>query len=267
MRQRSIGLYTQGALLLVMAVMGLRLSATDAFAKFVRPGMKAPLLIASIFIGILGAATIRISRPRIKEEVDDDGQPHGDNNPSCDSHDHGASHGHGHGSFVSWLVAAPCAVLILVAPTSLGSYAASRSATRSVSVGEDRYLNLVPIVAGADGVVRPRVSTFVKYALYDANESLKAQPVELVGFVTRSSDAPGGYFLTRFSIACCASDAYAVRVALRGPLPTLANDTWISVQGTWRKNGPSTASNPTRVAELDMTAITVVAPPEEPYER
>jgi len=82
--------------------------------------------------------------------------------------------------------------------------------------------------------------------------------VEVLGFVSRAADRPGGEFqLARFSIFCCAADAvpYVVRVRGRGAAPE--RDAWVRVRGTVRRE----AGGLVLVAEQ----VTPARPPANPY--
>jgi uncharacterized repeat protein (TIGR03943 family) len=257
---REISADTQGGVLIVLAATGLRLSLTDAFARFIRPGMRIPLIAASVVLAALGIATLARSwrahrRPASAEHQHDERQH--------DKHQHDD---HQHGSFVSWLLIAPVAVLLLVAPASLGAYAASRGAVRTTQLAQSQGAEVGTLPPATKGATQLSLTSYSNFALYDTKEQLKGRPVRLVGFVAHDSAAPGGYYLTRFVIACCAADAFPVQVVLHGKVPALPDDTWITVEGTWHPTTTNPEGNDVFRAELDVTSVTATAKPGEPYE-
>jgi uncharacterized repeat protein (TIGR03943 family) len=241
-----------GGLLVMLGIAALRLIRDDAFERFVRPGMRTPLIIAGLFLLILGMATIVKSwrgRPDSHHE-------HGcDNDPSHDGHHH---------SRVGWLLAVPVLVLLLVAPAPLGSYAARRS-VNTTELPQTLDLGAPPLPE-TDGAIHMSLGKYSEWALYDRNESLKDKRVRLIGFVTADEEAPGGYFLTRFRIACCAADALVIQIGLHGDLPPLTDDTWITVYGTWKPTKLDPGGNKPLRPQLTVESIAVLNDKPGPYE-
>jgi uncharacterized repeat protein (TIGR03943 family) len=249
---RDVSADTQGGVLIVLAVTGLRLSLTDAFARFIRPGMRIPLVAASVVMGALGIATIARSW-----------KLHRAGTAVNDEHEHD---GHQHRSLVGWLLVLPVAVLLLVAPASLGAYAASRGAVRTTQLAQAQGVDVGILPGEVNGVLPMSLTSYSNFALYDTTEQVKGRKVQLFGFVAHDAKAPGGYFLTRFVIACCAADAFPVQVVLRGSLPPLPDDTWVTVTGTWHATTVEPDSQEAFRAELDVTSVTEADRPSEPYE-
>jgi uncharacterized repeat protein (TIGR03943 family) len=248
---------TQGGVLIVLAVTGLRLSLTDAFARFIRPGMRIPLVAASVVMGALGIATIARSWKLHCAGTD----LHDEH-----THDEHTHDDHQHRSLVGWLLVLPVAVLLLVAPASLGAYAASRGAMRTTQLAQAQGVDVGTLPGEVNGVLSLSLTTYSNFALYDTTEQVKGRKVQLFGFVAHDAKAPGGYFLTRFVIACCAADAFPVQVVLRGSLPPLPDDTWVTVTGTWHATTVEPDSQEAFRAELDVTSVTKADRPSEPYE-
>jgi uncharacterized repeat protein (TIGR03943 family) len=249
--RRQISADTQGGVLIVLAATGLRLSLTDAFARFVRPGMRIPLIAASVVLASLGIATLGRSW-----------RAHRRHGTASEQHEHD----HQHGSFVSWLLIVPVAVLLLVAPTSLGAYAANRGAVRTTQLAQSQGASVGTLPGATNGAIQLSLTSYSNFALYDTKEQLKGQRVRLVGFVAHDDAAAGGYFLTRFVIACCAADAFPVQVVLHGKVPTLPDDTWITVEGSWHPTNAIPEGNDVFRAELDVASVKVATKPSEPYE-
>jgi uncharacterized repeat protein (TIGR03943 family) len=176
---------------------------------------------------------------------------------------HAAGHAHRHeGARVGWLLLVPVLVLMLVQPAALGSYAASsRSAVPGVSDGT--YPPLAPPVRGA---VPMTMAELVTRALRDRSRSLDGVRVRVVGFASPGDDAEG-YRLTRFVIFCCAADAEALQVVVRGDREQRRPDQWLEVEGRWLP-GPVAADDdpdpPPPVLTVEL--VRPVARPRLPYE-
>jgi uncharacterized repeat protein (TIGR03943 family) len=234
------GLRTQGVMLLVVGATTLWLGLSDASLAYVRAALRPPLAASGAVLLALAAATLRPGpRPR----------------PAP------AGHGHGGRLGAGWLLILPVLVLLLVAPPALGSYAASRQASRSGGpVGA-----FPPLADPVDGAVPMPVSEFVSRALYDQRRSLAGARVRVLGFATPGDD--GGYRLARFNVFCCAADAEAYEIVIRGdPSPRRA-DQWLLVEGRWLPEPPVTKIAPSsRRPVLVAEAVTPVRPPTDRYE-
>jgi uncharacterized repeat protein (TIGR03943 family) len=163
-------------------------------------------------------------------------------------------HDHDHGDRVGWLLLAPIAALLLVAPPTLGSYGVDRGAAVDIRAGASVF---EPIAPGS-GPVPMTLLEFGQRAFDHGGASFEGVPVELTGFVV--ADEPGGFRLARYQIACCAADAAPVVirvVGVAGDPP--ARDQWVTVTGTSRPGD----------GEIPVLAATTVAPiatPNDPYE-
>lgn len=83
----------------------------------------------------------------------------------------------------------------------------------------------------------------------------------MVGFATPAQN--GNWYLTRMTLVCCAADAQARKVEIRGASAP-ATDSWVQVLGTY---APSEQANQEdAVAALDAQAVTAVEAPEDTYE-
>jgi uncharacterized repeat protein (TIGR03943 family) len=257
----------QGGLLTALGAMGVRLVLSRQFLRFVRPGMKLPLLGASVLLVVLGVTTlIRAWRsPRVIQLHDAhaaDDTVHNDGGYSHDGH----SHAEGKGPGVGWLLALPLAVLLLVEPTSLGAYAANRQAVKTTRLSQSAGVLFDPLPAKQDGRVELSLTDFSERGLYDSKESLKSQPVRLVGFVNHDKAAPGGFFLTRFKIACCAADAYPVQVVLIGDAGQWPDDTWLTIDGVWKATEVQPDAKDLLRAQITVQKVTKMTTTPDPYE-
>jgi uncharacterized repeat protein (TIGR03943 family) len=256
----SISDDAQGGLLTALGAMGVRLVLSRQFLRFVRPGMKLPLLAASVLLIVLGIATLL----RAWRTPSSDDHAH-DVAPMADEHT-GHSHAPGKGPSVGWLLALPLAVLLLIEPTSLGAYAASRQAVKTTRLSQAEGVVFDPLPAKQDGRLELSLTDFSERGLYDSKESLKGQPVRLVGFVNHDKTAPGGFFLTRFKIACCAADAYPIQVVLLGDAGQWPDDTWLTIDGVWKPTEVQPDAKDLLRAQITVQKVTKMTTTPDPYE-
>jgi uncharacterized repeat protein (TIGR03943 family) len=234
---------TQAGIILILGVVALRLGLTDAHLAYIQPAMGPALTAAGAVLAVLGGVILLRT--------------------GLGPHDRSDGHGHEHGggSRIGWLLLAPILAVTVVAPSPLGAFAATRAPATLPILDRD----FGPLPAPTDGAVDLPLTEFVGRAVHGQGQSLRGVPVRLVGFA--APDAGGvELLLTRFVISCCAADARAVRVTLRGTgNPRPAPDTWLEVTGTWH---PQTRSNEdTRPPQLDVTDLRTILPPENQYLR
>jgi hypothetical protein len=114
----------------------LRLTLTGTYTRYVRPGMGVWLGVAGVLLVALGAVTL-VRALRHGHSVD--------------------AHGHRGSPAVGWLLLAPIAALLLVAPPTLGSYGVDRGAAVDIRAGAD---GLGPVASsegpGRDDAARVR---------------------------------------------------------------------------------------------------------------
>jgi uncharacterized repeat protein (TIGR03943 family) len=172
---------------------------------------------------------------------------------------------HGHGPRVGWLLLVPVLVVVLVQPAALGSYAASSRPAVPGGTGG----GFPPLAAPVRGAVPMTMAEFVTRALRDRGGSLEGVRVRLVGFVAPGApgDGPRTYRLTRFVIFCCAADAEALQVTLRGDGVQRQRDQWLEVEGRWLPGPLPDEDDPSPPPPV-LTAETVrpIAQPHRPYE-
>jgi uncharacterized repeat protein (TIGR03943 family) len=252
---------TEGALLLAVGGVSLRLGLTDAALAYVKAGLQPALVAAGIMLLLLGThALVRVFR-HTEEESDLDPYQLAVHEGEQEQHD---DHGHAHGGpGVAWLLVLPLLALLLIAPPALGAFAAARQSTRPAVSTQASY---PPLPDAENGAVPLNMSEYVFRGLYDPDESLRDVRVRLLGFVTPSEDPEDTYLLTRFTLNCCAADATAITVAVRGDQPRPA-DTWLEVEGEWEPRpglepGELSADPPLLVVQ----SARVVEAPSNPYE-
>jgi uncharacterized repeat protein (TIGR03943 family) len=253
----------QGSLLFAVGLNTVYLSASGRYLWFLKPGIRFPMTATGVLLVALGAWTLW---PCVAAYVNGEDDPvTGDRTPDHDAYDH---HGTAHrGPPVGWLLALPLVALALVSPPPLSADAARHEMGRAVPV--PRYAEFPPLPLATDGPVELRVSAFVARATYDRHESLAGVRVRLTGFVVRDPDVADGYLLTRFSLACCAADAFASQVEVRGvaglPPP---EDSWVVVVGQWQwlpasgRSREQTEDPPVLMARSQ----TLIEAPTDPYE-
>lgn len=221
----------------------LRLWATGIYRRYVRVGMGPWLAIAGVAVLVLGGITLIRSLRRGNVE---------------DAHGHGGDGHSGHGGGeerMGWLLLAPIAALLLVAPPTLGSYGVDRGSPVDIRAGNRIF---APLPAAS----RPTPLTLLEFsqrASDHAGASMAAVTIELTGFVA-AADSGAGFRLARYQIACCAADAAPVVVRIvnmEGPPPS--RDQWVTATGTFRPGGSV-------FPELAVTALAVTPTPEDPYE-
>jgi uncharacterized repeat protein (TIGR03943 family) len=225
-----------GTISLLVGAVLLRLSVTDTYQRYVRPELGLWLLVSGIAVILLGVATLFWALRHSGEDED----------PNAHDHDHGVGPG--------WLLLAPIAALLLVAPPTLGSYGVDRAASVDIRAGKGVF---EPLRRGGDPTPMGLLE-FSQRAYERDGESFKGAPVELTGFAA-GADA-GGFRLARYQIACCAADAAPVVVRVVGtsgdpPRP----DQWVSVTGTFQADGEE-------LPELAATSVVEIPAPENPYE-
>lgn len=241
---------------LVLALLGaatLRISLTDIFLSYVREPMR-PLLIAS---GVLLLALAGWAVWRVADEPDDEAASHRhEGSPGGPAHGH--AHGHGHGSRVAWLLLLPVLAIFLVAPPPLGVEAAARDS--GVVTTEPAAWPDLP----AGDPVEVGLDEYAGRASHESGRpSLEGRRVALVGFA--SPGAGEGWSLTRFVAACCAADAAAVKVEVRGQ-PSPGDGQWVEVVGTFPGPAPTDdTGDEVRLPLLDAESVTPVPQPRVPY--
>jgi uncharacterized repeat protein (TIGR03943 family) len=160
---------------------------------------------------------------------------------------------------VAWLLVLPMAVLLLIAPSALGSYSASRSGTAlAVSQNSD----FPPLPSGDP--VRLSVLDYASRAVFDQGRSLGGRQVTLSGFLLANA---GGWYLTRMVITCCAADAQPIKVGLAGGVPAgLAANNWLEVTGRYSTKVDHDGVNGETIPYLEVTAARPIAAPKQQYD-
>jgi uncharacterized repeat protein (TIGR03943 family) len=233
---------TASLLVVVLGVTAVWVWASGAALNYVRPALTPYLLASGVVLVLLGLLPPGGMLGRVRPW-------HAGERP-------------GGAARVSWLLLLPALVVVLVQPAALGAHAVSSRAAVPGGAA-DTYPPLAPPVRGA---VPMSMAEFITRGLRDRNRSLEGVRVRLVGFVTpdRGGD---GYRLTRFVIFCCAADAEALQVEVRGDAVRRTGDQWLEIEGRWQPRpvaAPEDPSPPPPVLTAD--AVRPVAQPRRPYE-
>jgi uncharacterized repeat protein (TIGR03943 family) len=218
---------TSGTLITLVGAVVLRLTLSGDYLRFVKEGMRPWLLVAGVLLAVLGVVTVvRALRARTEDHEPREG----------------------------WLILAPIAVLLLVAPPALGSYGVDRAAAVTVTSHSGEF---PPLPKTGE----PVPMTLLEYGQrsFDGDgATLQDATVQLTGFV--AAGASGGTFrLARYQIACCAADAAAAIVEVVGGGSTPPQDEWVTVLGTYQAPDGE-------VPRVAAVAVQHIDPPEDPYE-
>ena len=232
---------TQGGLLLVVGGSLIGLASTNGFLSYVRAGLRIPLLLAAVFLVVVGlASAIGTDRASAVED----------------------GHGHGPGAArVGVLLLAPVIAIHLIAPAPLGAYAANRGSQNRVVA----TMGAPGEIGGAvDGAVDMWFGEFLFYA-FNRPDSVVGKTVRLVGFSAPEPDVPGAFRLTRFVITCCAADALPMQVILRTGDAIPGDDRWFVVEAEWGGE-MRTGGDGSEFPVLDLVSARPIDPPAVPYE-
>jgi uncharacterized repeat protein (TIGR03943 family) len=226
-----------GTITMLVGAVALRLTFTDTYRRYVQPGMGRWLLIAGIAVIVIGlVALVQALRHVHPPEA------------------HGHDHEHAHGVGVGWLLLAPIAALLLVAPPTLGRYGVDRAANVNISAGPSVF---EPLKRHGE----PRSMTLLEYvqrSFDHGGRSFNGAAVQLTGFVAGAER--GGFRLARYQIACCAADATPVVVRVLGTAGAAPrDDQWVSVTGTFRRGTDE-------LPALAATTVAEIPAPDDPYE-
>ena len=226
-----------GTISVLVGAVVLRLTFTDTYRRYVQPAMGKWLLVAGVAVIVLGLVTL-VNGLRDVEPTE--------------AHGHDDEHAHRVG--VGWLLLAPIAALLLVAPPTLGAYGVKRAGSIQIRPGKAFFKPL----KSAPAPVEMTLLEFIERALEHNGASFRGVPVKLTGFVAGAES--GGFRLARYQIACCAADATPVVVDVVGTSGAPPrDDQWVTVTGTFRQGGGD-------VPRLAATTVVEIAAPDDPYE-
>jgi uncharacterized repeat protein (TIGR03943 family) len=242
---------TQNILLVLLGGALLKISITGTFLRYVKPSHKWLLIAAGAIM--VGLALVSIGRDLLRNAREPGGHPHGHEGHEGD---------HSHSSTSAWLLLLPVLAVFLVAPPALGADSVQRAATTNRASAPSDGSSLFPPLPAGDVIALP-LSDFSSRAAWDTGHSLNDRPIKLTGFVVHDRDAT---YVARLAIACCAADAFPVKVKLEDSqgASALPDDTWIETVVTV-KPGTATRSND-YIPSATVSEVQRITQPEDPYE-
>jgi len=226
---------TQTLLLSVTGTVLIRMAAGDTYLNYVNSWMRWPLIVCGVLLVLLGLVEVW--------KVDDPRQP--DEEP-----------GSSHVPRAAWLLFAPSVVFFLIAPPALGAHFAERAQTVSVPVEQSSEVNFPPLPS--TDPVPVAIDEVLLRAAYDDGETLADRSLEITGFVSRNRS---GWYVTQFSMNCCAADAFVMRVLANGAEPP-PDDQWVRVTGT---HVSGTGNEGRTVPEMTVESLELIDAPKNQY--
>jgi uncharacterized repeat protein (TIGR03943 family) len=228
----------------------LKLAISGDYVRYVKAGLRPYLIAAGVVLVVVAALSLL---GWLRAGAGHDG--HG-----AEGEDDGHGHGTGRGWLdVAWLLVVPMAVLLLIAPSALGSYSAARSGT---ALGAASTSDFPPLPSGDP--VGVSVLDYASRAVFDKGQSLGGRQITLSGFLLA---APSGWYLTRMVITCCAADAQPIKVGLTGTVPSgLSANEWLEVTGRYSSKVDHDGVNGETIPYLEVAAAHPIAAPKEQYD-
>lgn len=246
---------TQGAVLFVIGLSNVASVALGLHTRYVKESFGVALIIAGVLLIAFGLIAI-FSAEKEDDEHDHDHEHHDHDHEEEVHHAHG--HDHSKGPRIGWALLAPVAALALVVPPALGADAVQRQEGSGRKPTTQNSL-LTPLPEG-DKFELP-MDEFWQHAFTDEGKSLQGKEVTLLGFATPKKDG-SGWFLARLALSCCASDAFAYKVDIKG-LDQPETGAWVKVTGTLDGNGPKADEYDPPI--LNATKMEPSQQPEPPY--
>jgi uncharacterized repeat protein (TIGR03943 family) len=237
----------QAVLLILLGGQCVRVVVSDLHVYYVKPSMGPALLVSGVVLLALGALTLRDGLREVRHE----GLTPGTSGGGDHGHDHGPR-----GPLAAWALLLPVAAILVVPAAPLGSFTANRVDPVAPQVAADR---LFPPLTGDPADLS--MGEFVSRAVWDEGQTLAGARVRLVGFASPAEG--GGWDLARLGLACCAADAYVVKVSPVGA-PSVPADTWVEVIGTWQPGGQSQMQG--AIPLLAVESVTPTEQPDNPYD-
>lgn len=229
---------TQNILLVLLGGALLKISLTDTYLRYVKPSHQWLLITGGLVMILLAIVSIVRELRGVRDE---------------DGHDHN------HSARSAWLLVLPVLAVFLIGPPPLGSDSVARAEGNAAPSSEGS--ELFPALPPGDPVALP-LSDFSARAAWDSGHSLDNRKARLVGFIVQEGEDT---YVARLAIACCAADAFPVKVKLLGKeLSNLPDDSWVETDVTLRP-GSATRANE-YVPSVTTHSVREIPAPEDPYE-
>jgi uncharacterized repeat protein (TIGR03943 family) len=176
--------------------------------------------------------------------------------------DSASDHDHEHASSANlWILLIPLLVGVLIPArpldaTAVGSKGVNTSAPLIASGSYAQQLELAPD--------ERNILDWIRIFNFESDLSpYLGQTANVIGFVYHDERLPAGQFLiSRFAIACCAADAFAVGIPVEwADAGALQENSWVQVKGTVQASELDEHKIPLIVA----TSVEITRPPDQPY--
>lgn len=254
----------QHLVLLLLGAVTLSVSIGQDYLSYVQAGYRPVLVVAGSLVvllalhGLLRGCSERVYH-RLGGLLWDSGR---DRAPQPRQHPRSGSD-HEHAPRVAWLLLAPVAVLLVVAPPALGAFTAARQAAPA-PVADAALAEVATDVTGLgpDDEGRPyRTMALMAYGIWSRGnpDAFDGRHVRMEGFL--SPREGGGWYVSRILITCCAADATPVSVVLSElPAGDWAADQWVEVIGHYAPP----ALHPSGGYPEAVVAVDEITPSERP---
>ncbi len=229
--------------LALLGTTAVRLVWSGEYLRFVKPSLAPFLVLVGVALVLLGAAaTWYLWR----------------SGEASDEHAHA-------GPRIGLLLLLPVAVVYVVAPPALGSFAAERTAAREPSQVAAPSTVLPLPDPDPDGYRSTSLDEYTARPYWNIEPTYEDEKVRLTGFVTPRAD--GGWYLTRINIACCAADGFPIKVFVRDPGGVVPpRDSWVQVDGRGVATLAPELEADNALGEVVAERVVPVEEPASPYE-
>lgn len=248
----------QSLVMIVVAAIVLQISFTDVHLRYVKAGLQPYLAASGVLLLVVGLVTLIYDA--WEGSLAGAGGKHRARaaDAACCGHGTGGS-----GPRSAWLLVLPIAAIIMIAPPSLGSYAASKSGTATSVAKQKNPKSIYPALPTGD-VVPLSMLDYAARATFERGASLQGREVKLVGFI--SPRQGGGVYLTRMMMMCCAADSRPIKVGMSGKTGTLKADQWVEVRGTYHNKFDKDPANGEEIPYLKVSSLKHIEQPQNPYD-
>lgn len=252
-QSQGLTLFMIGLTHVAAVIMGLH-------TRYVKPSFGYALVVTGVALVVLGAMMI-FEHAQDENQEAKHNHDHGDNHDDHDHDHHDCEEEHADSSRAGWALFAPVITFALILPPALGAAAVERQAGTGRKAPEttQKGQELEPLPEG-DPVELP-INLFWRHVFTDEAKTLKDRRVKMIGFAM-PEEGKETWFLARLSLSCCAADAFAYTVQIKGqPAPT--KDQWVEVTGVLDKDIP--AEDDPRPPVLVAESVSKVDAPAVPY--
>ncbi len=164
----------------------------------------------------------------------------------------------------SWILVGVAMLGFLVTPRAFASQTALQRGVSDMSI----TTQVKP--QSFKGTTKPQERSLLEWIrtlqLYPEPDAYAGQAVKIQGFAVHPTQLPNQYFLlTRFTITCCAADAYPVSLPIKlrqGDRQSYKVDQWFEVEGVIISE---TLGKGNRQVVVDATSIRPINQPANPY--